>query len=279
MKTLLKRTTPLCLLAAMVICVFLLPPAAHSEPAREKAPTPAWVEAMKEVHEGFDGTEGYVAQIGDSITYSMAFWSVFSWSDPDQYLPDDSMPKKPENAKWRDVIKGARDKGPKFGNYSGWRVGNLLNVIDEVLKTKQPEVAIIMIGTNDISGNKVPKSYKKDLETLLQKIMKANCVPILSTIPPRRNHQEAVKECNSIIRDLAKQHKLPLVDFYQAIMDHAPDGKWEGTLISGDGVHPSGGKNQVFSKENLAKSGYALRNYITFLKFREVYFKVLQAKE
>ena len=41
---------------------------------------------MKKVHARFRGTEGYVAQFGDSITYSMAFWSPLGWDCPDKYL-------------------------------------------------------------------------------------------------------------------------------------------------------------------------------------------------
>src|SRR4051812_35403556 len=95
---------------------------------------PAWIEAMKKVHAEFQGTSGYVAQFGDSITYSMAFWKPMSWSDPDAYIKDDGMPKHPDK-RWRDVIKGAGDdgKGPAAGNYSGWRIGNLLEAAPKAI--------------------------------------------------------------------------------------------------------------------------------------------------
>ncbi|MHC4252922.1 MAG: SGNH/GDSL hydrolase family protein, partial [Planctomycetota bacterium] len=134
------------------------------------AAEPEWVEAMRKVHKGFNGNAGYVAQLGDSITYSMAFWSVFGWSDPDIYIPDDGLPKRPAK-RWRDTIKGARDKGGKNGNYSGWRIGNLLKAVDGVLSARKPEVALIMIGTNDVRGNKVPPGYEKGLETLIAKLL------------------------------------------------------------------------------------------------------------
>src|SRR5690242_12042701 len=77
---------------------------------------PDWLDPMKKLHADFHGTPGYVAQFGDSITYSMAFWKPMSWSDPDQYIRDDGLPKRPEK-RWRDVIQGAGDdgKGPKAG--------------------------------------------------------------------------------------------------------------------------------------------------------------------
>jgi len=246
-------------------------------PAEERpSEAPSWVPAMRKVHEGFDGTAGYVAQFGDSITYSMAFWSPMSWSDPAPYLSEeDELPKQPGDHRWRDVIKGARDKGPKFGNYSGWRVGNLLKSVDEVLAREKPEMAIIMIGTNDIAGGKVPAGYEAGLQQVVEQCLEANCVPILNTIPPRRDRDQAVEAANKIIRNLAESKNVPLVDYHAEIVRRRPDGSWDGTLLSGDGVHPSGKKSNVYSDENLSESGYALRNWLNFLAMREVYFRVL----
>jgi lysophospholipase L1-like esterase len=242
------------------------------------AAEPAWVGAMKRVHRDFRGDPGYVAQLGDSITYSMAFWSAFGWSDPTKHLPDDALPKNPPKAKlWKRALKGFRDKGGEHGNYSGWRIGNLLKVVDKVLTKKKPEAAIIMIGTNDVRGNKAPSNYEPGLNTVIEKCLAAHCVPILSTIPPMRGREKGVAEANAIIKKLAAKHKLPLIEFHRAVLERrATD--WDGTLIGKDGVHPSGGKNNDFSAANLKTSGYALRNWVSFLKLREVYFKVLRAK-
>jgi lysophospholipase L1-like esterase len=249
--------------------------------AKERPAQAEWVEAMKKVHQGFDGTAGYVAQFGDSITYSMAFWKPFSWSDPDQFIPDDGLPKRPGKRRWRDVIQGAGDegKGPEAGNYSGWRVGNLLEVVPRVLKRTRPEGAILMIGSNDARGSELSADYEAGLDKVVELCLGARCVPILSTIPPKRGASESVTQANQIIRATAARRKLPLVDYHAAILERAPDGKWDGTLISQDGVHPFGGETQNFSDENLKKSGYALRNYVTFLKLREVYFRVLHPEE
>jgi lysophospholipase L1-like esterase len=76
----------------------------------------------------------------------------------------DGLPKRPTNAGWRDTIKGMRNKGGEHGNYSGWRVGSLLEAIDAVLEREKPEAAIIMIGANDISGGKVPEDHSVTCE-------------------------------------------------------------------------------------------------------------------
>src|SRR4051812_5324756 len=95
-------------------------PAADAKAPASKPAEPAWLESMRKVHAAHKGKDFYVAQLGDSITYSMAFWSPLDWHDLDQYLPanpDDGLPKRPEGKRWRDVIGGIRDKGPEFGNY------------------------------------------------------------------------------------------------------------------------------------------------------------------
>lgn len=241
---------------------------------------PDWVEPMRKVHAGFDGQNGYVAQFGDSITTSMAFWSPLGWDEPQVYLPDDDgLPKTPRDRRWRDAILGVRDKGPRFGNEGGWRVGNLLEVVDGVLERQRPEVAVIMVGTNDVRGNRVPQDYIAGVEKVVDKCLAAHCVPILSTIPPMRDHDKAVAEANDLLRKLAAKKQIPLVDYHAAIVERRPGKTWDGTLISDDGVHPSAGKTNVYSPENLQSDGYALRNWVTFLKLREVYFHVLHPEE
>ena len=240
-----------------------------------------WVEPMRKVHLEFDGQQGYVAQFGDSITNSMAFWKCFEWSNPEEYLPDDSLPKRPaKHTEWRDYIKGAGNKGKKYANFSRWTVKNLLDAVPGALEREKPEAAIIMIGTNDIKRGTVPPNYKNDLNKIIQLCIEAHCIPIVSTIPPRKGKLNAVKACNAVIKEAAKFNKVPLIDYYNAII-LLREKDWYGTLIEKDGVHPRAikKKNHVFTKDNLIASGFALRNYVTFLKFREVYFKVLAKRQ
>ena len=135
-----------------------------------------------------------------------------------------------------------------------------------------------MVGTNDIASGNVPKSYEADLEQVIEKCLAAHCVPILNTIPPRRNHEKSVREINRIIKDVAKTYHVPLVDYHAEIFERQPKDLWQGTLISGDGVHPTGGETNIYSADNLKNSGYALRNWLNFQAVREVYFRVLHTE-
>ena len=68
-------------------------------------------------------------------------------------------------------------------------------------------MAVIMIGTNDVSGKRVPESYATQLleEQIVQRCTDAHCIPILTTIPPRRGHEQSVRKVNEIIRGLAER--------------------------------------------------------------------------
>jgi lysophospholipase L1-like esterase len=270
----------LAILLTMALVVAALTVAQEAKPDAATKPAAAayWVEPMKKAHEGFQGEAGYVAEFGDSITYTNAFWKPVAWFDYGKYIPDDGLPKAPGDKSWKNVIKGVgqgdQGKGPDEGNYSGWTVKNVLSVVPKVLEKRKPEVAIIMVGTNDISGGSVPKDYKDDLEKVVQLCLDAKCVPVLNTIPPRRGRTDAVEACNKIIKELAEAKKVPLVDYCAEIMKLQPGNAWDGTIIDKDGVHPTAG-DPAPTEENLKKNGYALRTWANFLMFRQVYFKAL----
>lgn len=239
-----------------------------------------WVEPMRAIHAGFDGEVGYVAQLGDSMTFSMAFWHPISQSDPSIFLAgDDGLPLTPNNGKrWRDIILGTGDKGPNHGSFSGWTSDQALTAAAKILTTRKPETAIIMVGSNDILLGEARERYRLNLESIIDRCLAAHCIPILNTIPPLRGKDDAVAEANRIIRDIAHLKRIPLADYHAACIKHRPGKSWDGTLISEDGIHPTGGKVNDFSEENLRNSGYALRTWVNFLIYRELYFKVLEKK-
>ena len=174
------------------------------------------------------------------------------------------------------MIRGTRDKGPEYANYSGWRVQQLVEAVDGVLTREKPEMAIIMIGTNDITGQQRASGLCRNSSSLSwANAWMPAAFRILNTIPPRRDHDEAVGQANQQIREIAQRGQVPLVDYHAECLARRPEHTWDGTLISEDGVHPTAGETQVYSEENLRNSGYALRNWLNFLMVREVYFRVL----
>ena len=108
----------------------------------------------------------------------------------------------------------------------------------------------------------------------------ANTIPIVSTIPPIKGKDEVVKSFNAALMELVKEKKIPFIDYYGEIVKRRPS-DWLGTLISDDGVHPTGDHGGASpgsepTEENLKNSGYLLRGVLSVRKIAEVKAKVLE---
>jgi hypothetical protein len=105
---------------------------------------------------------------------------------------------------------------------------------------------------------------------------------------------EQSQEFADAVRRVAKEKKVPLIDYHAEILKRRPD-DWDGTLpkfneikdvyevptlISRDGVHPSNPKaHRDFSEESLSKNGFLLRSYLTLMAYGEVIERVLAPSE
>ena len=115
---------------------------------------------------------------------------------------------------------------------------------------------------------------------------------IVTTIPPRSGMLEKSRQFADVARKIARDDKLPLVDYFEEILKRRPQ-DWDGslakfkklpgdeyevpTLIARDGVHPSNPREyQNYSKESLRNNGYQLRNALTLLTYAEVIQEVLK---
>jgi len=238
-----------------------------------------WVEPMKKVHAKFTGQRGTVAQFGDSITITMAFFTPLSMDIKN--LPDDL---KDAHDWIRSYVQGRcwrAWKGARFGNEgrttTAWAVRN----IDGWLKSLNPEVALVMWGTNDTYLGPHPPQYNANLLTIVNKCLANGTVPILYTIPPKGGQAGNPKETEHVesfvraAREVAWKTKVPLVDFYKEMMTRQPTDFAKKLL--GDNLHPSypAQYQRDFSEEGLKNSGYTLRNYLTLKACHEVYQKVL----
>jgi len=248
-----------------------------------------WVEPMKKVHEKFTGTRGTFAQFGDSITVTMAFWA-----------PVENAPKNmsPEAAKSHELVRGYMKpecwrnwKGPDFGSNGSMTIRWAQENVDKWLKKHNPEVVLIMFGTNDVMQLDA-KEYEQKTREVVQKCLGNGTVVILTTIPPRHGQEEKSKQFAQIVRQLGKELQVPVSDYSAEILRRRPD-DWSGaspkfkdiakdvyqvpTLISGDGVHPSNPeKFQDFSEDSLKSNGYLLRNYLALVAYADVIGLVLK---
>lgn len=124
-------------------------------------------------------------------------------------------------------------------------------------RNTRPAVALIMLGTNDVVQLS-PEHYAANLRTILQITMDSGVIPVLSTIPPRRDSESKTALFNALIVQVAAEMGASLWD-YGAVMQALPD-----YGLSADGVHPSAppggfGYAANFSEDGL-KYGYVLRN-------------------
>ncbi|MHC4643620.1 MAG: GDSL-type esterase/lipase family protein [Planctomycetota bacterium] len=241
-----------------------------------------WVEAMAEVHEEFSGEKGTFAHFGDSITVTLAFWTPLLYSRknaPEEMEQAYGLVKQYLKKEcWRDW------KGPTFGNEGRMTIRWAHENIDRWLTQLNPEVALIMFGTNDL-GSVDLEEYKKKTREVVQKCLNNGTVVILSTIPPRHGLAEKADLYADAVRTIARQMKVPLTDFHSEILERRPT-DWDGalnkfaqykgydvpTLLARDGVHPSNPKkySDDYSEEGLKCCGYSLRNYLVLMKYTEV---------
>jgi len=255
------------------------------------ADEPAWVAPMKDVHAHFKGTAGTLAAFGDSITVTLAFWAPLQ-GEP-KNMPADMAAAlatvrghmKPDCwAKW---------KGPAYGSEGGMTIRWADENVDRWLKKLNPEAAVILFGTNDLSGLD-RKEFRAKTASVVDRCLKNGTVVLLTTLPPRSGALEKARDFADAVRAVAKEKHVPLIDYQAEILRRRPD-DWDGslpkfkdvkggeyevpTLIARDGVHPSFPKaHQDYSADSLSKSGYALRNYLTVVAYADVIKRVLKAK-
>jgi len=266
--------------ASAILFIFVVVPPALD--ARAESGERYWVDQMAKVHSKFSGEKGTFAHFGDSITVTLAYWTPLLYSrknaPPEMEQAYESVKEYLKNECWRDW------KGGEFGNEGSMTIRWAHENIDNWLKRLNPEVALIMFGTNDL--NSVPLAeYETKTRQVVQKCLDNGTVVILSTIPPRHGFAEKAADYAQAVRQIALEMKLPLIDFHAEILKRRPD-DWDGamdkfsqyeeydvpTLLARDGVHPSNpAKYQDdYSAEGLRCSGYVLRNYLALMKYAEV---------
>jgi lysophospholipase L1-like esterase len=267
-----------------VLSVLLVP-----APARAAEPDTALVEPAKAVHAKFTGKKGTFAQFGDSITVTLAYWANLEYEKPKGL--DDAGTKAVATVTAHMSADGWRKwKGPDFGSEGGQTIAWAADKVDGWLKKLNPEAVLIMFGTNDVGRVKLD-TYEAKYREVIQKCLANGTVVILSTIPPKHGVLEKSKEYSAVVRKLAAEFKLPLIDYESEILTRRPD-DWDGaavhkgaknvydvdTPISADGVHPSAPKKYAgdYSADALKHHGYALRTYLTALTYATVIDRVLK---
>jgi len=250
-------------------------------------PEPSYAVAARNISAKFTGNKGVVLHIGDSITYANPYsaWPRYGVGKSD--IDKATLKWMHTNAddKTKDGWHLARVDHPDGGRSetasSGMRADELLKgghnklpAFEKLLKKYRPQAIVLMIGTNDASAQRRVSAYIADVEKMVELALEQNAIPIITTIPPHVQQGKLATSYNTALRELAKKQQLPLIDYEAEILKRRPN-DWNGTLLQKNDVHPSGdvGKTTVASEpteENLSKSGYLLRGWLTLQKLSEV---------
>ncbi len=72
------------------------------------------------------------------------------------------------------------------------------------------QFAVVMLGTNDCTGNRTSAAFIADLQTIVTTLEGMHIAVILSTIPPHYANDSVAQQYNAAIRSYAATHFLPL---------------------------------------------------------------------
>jgi len=279
--------------AALVIlvsaAVLATPVRAEDDPAIKTKEGHDYAPTMKAVAAKFKGKPGVFLHLGDSITYAnqntaWARGGQNQTAEEKAFLKWSHAGERNDADGWHlasvDVPSGRSHtaaSGVRADEYLKGGKGGL-PALSEIIKKYNPQLALYMLGTNDISAGRPVAAYSADVERAVDLLLANGTVVILSTLPPYRGKAKQVEDYNAALRDLAKMKQLPLIDLH-AEMKARAGADMEKNYLSGDGVHltfqPANGPA---TEENLKKSGYLLRCYLAVHKGMEVKARVLDAK-
>jgi hypothetical protein len=129
-------------------------------------------------------------------------------------------------------------------------------------RINKPSVAVIMLGTNDITGGRTLDTFTTNVRRIIDISEDMGVIPILSTIPPNLLDEQMnaqVEQFNAALIKIAKDEQIPWMDFWHALQGVPDYG------ISADGLHPNAppdGNSAIFDSDHL-QYGYTIRNRVT----------------
>lgn len=247
-----------------------------------------WPAAMKKVTAKFTGRPGKVVPMGDSITYAnqAGRWARYGKSR----TPEELNICRWMNAHKNDKTNGwwlAADDQPRGRSWtaaSGCTSAQYLKggkgglpSLAQILKKHNPQIATILLGTNDLNQKIEPAAYLRNMEKIYTACLANGTIPIVQTVPPTTWDKAGyLKAYNSGLVKLAEKHKLPLIDVHGEFLKRRPGKSWQGTLVSKDGAHLTHARAAgPATEENLKNDGNLLRCWLQVHKIRQIKKQVL----
>jgi hypothetical protein len=223
-----------------VACAVLLPARARAQGIPiHSAMTPTVVARLASVLASSGGARDAFVKIGDSNTANPAFLSCLAGADV--RLGDHADLEETRRFFGERRVDGLHTSFDRRSTSAtiGWLAGAVLAgspapLVREVAAVK-PAFAVVMLGTNDdrVNGFDV---FARDFPVVVDRLLEAGVIPLLSTIPPRADSFAAaarVPELNRVIREVAESRQVPLMDLFSALLPLPRHG------LGGDGIHLS----------------------------------------
>ncbi|MFH0939862.1 MAG: SGNH/GDSL hydrolase family protein [Planctomycetota bacterium] len=273
---------------SLVLCsLFVVAVCGGEEPF--KAPQKEdYATAMKTVAAKFKGSPGVYIHIGDSITYDSGntAWARYGEgqsSEVQAFLKWSHRGEKNDKDGWWlasvDVQRGRSHTAASGVQADGYLQGGKhgLPSLAEIIKKYNPQLALYMLGTNDVNASRPVAQYIADVEKAIDALLDNGTVAILSTLPPFRGKTNKVEEYNNALRELAIKKQIPMIDLFAEMKARAGD-DMEKAYLDNDGIHLNGPGAGPATEDNLKKIGTLLRCYLAVNKGMEIKAKVFSAK-
>jgi hypothetical protein len=275
--------------AAAFFC-FMISSQLLAQPADMDPIAEAWdyVTPMKKIAAKFRGKEGVVIHVGGSMTIANPYGT---WARSGKgKTPADSAILKWMHTDAKDASDGwwlcrtelvmyrayTAESGLKSAMlFAGGKRG--LPTLEKILGEYQPRMVTIECGIYDVEDGVSLDDYRQNMAKALDLILDRGAIPVLNTIPPFKAQSERTKQFNDALRRLAQERGIPVIDLEREILSRRPD-DWFGTLVNRIHLTASdGGGNPAAepTAENLRKSGYQLRGWLTVRKVAEIKRRVL----
>ena len=233
--------------------------------ARHSPITPAVAEHLASVVARAPASgEAVFAKVGDSITVSTAFLHCFAGDGSTDLAGHGELEETLLAFRAGDAGGATPYDRTSAAAGIGWNAGTVLDGTPSPLASEiaavAPRFAVVMYGTNDV-GFANPAWYGGNLSAVVDQLLAAGVVPVLSSIPPRDDDAGAgalVPLHNAIALGIAEARQIPFMDFHGALLAVPGHG------LGPDGVHPNsfpGGGGCALTGDGL-QYGYNLRNLL-----------------
>lgn len=270
-----RWTCAVAILSGLVCCGAL-----SAQPVTEKWD---WAAAMKPVSARYTGRPGMVVLMGDSLSYAnpAGRWARYG----EQRTPEEieicrwmmAHENGPANGWWlaADDQPGGRSwtaaSGCTSAQYlAGGKSG--LPSLQAILEKHRPQIALILLGTNDLNQNVKPAEYLANMEKIYRQCLEAAVIPVVQTVPPTTWDKSGFQPAyNAGLVKLAEKLRLPMIDVHGEFLARRPGTTWQGTLVSDDGAHLTHGRAAgPATPENLMNDGNLLRCRLMVHKVMEI---------